>query len=1156
MTRGGYGKPWRKPANGWFVPPRVYFGGPYQQLRPALNGIARWQNTTNDTPLQPGLFGRPLTRPSVDYSNPLSSCESHPDNGLPKGPWIGAGGYLLSELPNRFTQNGTVDFGRNPRKRGFKNVQAARQWHGAFGWLSHDGGSCPDTICLTPSADYNGRNPGDTDYVATYVSRAYESPQLTPSQTKYLTVTVAAVHDYTSGWFSGNYVTRHSTASGSVSVDALSGKITNTLSTTEIGTSQIASTNGGGVTTYGPVVTIKDVANGTGDVWLSDGTLYAHYPTGATTLIDSCCALDVRCGHVAIPGTITGEGSMGLLALMDKWNAAFPLPAILGMSGTQLPAISDPNNYNATGTLQSIRTNDNEIIYTESLTVAWSRTDTVYTWHVHLSRMAGPAEQPGPGGPFNTEADFSGTLTLGQENTSAGVNSDSDHLLSFWPLNDDALYPPRTDGVWQVAPLVTRDEREGNVSPLTGFLPHTKDDYRSPIADANGNAPFSTAATPGQKAAGGVPADSEHPAVDWVGTWTQMTWFDDGAYGFRFAEGQSPSTAAATSFVQYALTGKIFGMPMPLAFTSSESALQGIVAGGAGGAGAYQNFFDFRATVWKCCDFIEPDTGSHQVDWYEGGYGEWLYDAITRTGAQLPHNATQWTNNFDAYNKPPYAYRIQDDQQIYTGPPDTRAHRADALWSQKCMEFVDLWPSLNFFRPTGADRFLRDETKVNCITADDGGTLTVSDVLLCAVGDTLLIAGSAGGDGIYQCAAASSSFNTITRGTFIRPLPAGFTIPTAGFVAVLRWPNCPAILGRAFIRTLEAVGSSTRVTVNSDVGKWLATGDTVDFCSTAITYDAHGNRVSEAMTAISSNQSITWIDDQHFTVPVALATVNAAQYIVSHGAPQWFWDDTGRKGDFVTLEWLLDYRTNGESARLGTGTLNCAGGAVTVPPNNGFASFAQTQYEQATGVAFSPCCPMVIAITPNGETWANASVRPLPALAADARYGARWQMEVETVMTDPLWQAPVKPCDQSVIDPLTDTEVTNIVMEMDDGTCKDNYFDYTSTGPGAYHIVYAHPTLFEARITVPNYGGNNEDETAPTPPGGIGYLSPVSNAGGIQPPGMIGFDVTSGNPSAAWTPWGYRLTIENGCTVGCRFNYVDAENLDCFTGSDPTPDAP
>jgi len=64
MKRGGFGKPYRKPAGGWplAIPP---YSQCYNHRQPALNGLAKFVNTTNDLPLQQNQVGRPTSRPAV-----------------------------------------------------------------------------------------------------------------------------------------------------------------------------------------------------------------------------------------------------------------------------------------------------------------------------------------------------------------------------------------------------------------------------------------------------------------------------------------------------------------------------------------------------------------------------------------------------------------------------------------------------------------------------------------------------------------------------------------------------------------------------------------------------------------------------------------------------------------------------------------------------------------------------------------------------------------------------------------------------------------------------------------------------------------------------------------------------------------------------------
>jgi len=691
--------------------------------------------------------------------------------------------------------------------------------------------------------------------------------------------------------------------------------------------------------------------------------------------------------------------------------------------------------------------------------------------------------------------------------------------------------------------------------------------------------------------------------VSWVPTYTQMAWYDPSAYGFKFAFGRTVNDSAATDFLQYGLTGKILGMPMPTAFTSSESYWYNpdFPTPPLYHKYDYQNFFDYRAKLWKSCDHVNGD-GLHSIDFYIAGYGEWLYDAITRTGALLPHCATQWTNNADACTKAPYAWLIQGDQQIYFSPPDTHANRADALWGQKCAEIQELWPSYDFARPAAGDKFIYDETHVYCVTnlAGDGNgsTWTLVDYKGDTPADGLDVSGTWGGQsvgGFYS--GCSYAGGTLTLGTKVFDVPSDWkhalNADEGTCIGKLRYPTAPAILGRMNVVSVADIAASRLLVAGSlpDLGLDIPQAETVDICaadmtvlagaviptrvkawaaSTAYTVgqviiDGHGalqtcttGGTSDAsaptwgISGTTTDASVTWTftlagsfaPDTTFTVPTALATIATAKYIVSHGATNYEWDDNARKLDFVTLEWLFNYRVPQEIIRL-AGATDCSGASIALSPTTagylGFATFNQTQYENATALKFNPCCPSVICISPNAETWKNGVTIPFPAtFNFDSRYGARWQMEIEQAMADLLWQTPAKPCGFASGDRWL----------SDDGTCQaDAANDF-----GGTNKYYAHAPFVEARITVPNYGGNSETDTAPTPPTGIGYLSPVTDAGGLQPPGMIGFDIGSGNPNGAWTFWGYRINIEqSSCPPNsCRFSYADTENLPCKNLAVPT----
>jgi hypothetical protein len=807
-----------------------------------------------------------------------------------------------------------------------------------------------------------------------------------------------------------------------------------------------------------------------------------------STEVDADISADVH-GLADIPGIASAVTLWN--GTKDEWNyLQSPTPTCdLAIIPTSTGGYSITDSYVVYGPERT----GSDPFATATLAITVSRSATVYSWDIQISCWTFD------GSINNIVLNYTGSLTLSNPNTASSLYTDLKSLLGYWNLADDGQYPPRTDGLWQVAPLMSRDEAQQDVSPV-GFNQYYMDDLSNPASDSNGYAPWSTA--PGSSQTGGQWHVVSGQAGDWTPTWNQRAWFDPNAYGWAYAAGEDGSNSTSTGLVQFAETGVVLGGPSTT---------------------GTQNYFDFRAVIWKSCLYTS-DGGSY-VDWYIYGWGQWLTDAIAATGAQLPLTATQWTNNWNAYNRPPYAWLVHGDQQVYDqdGTPspdyDMQPPRPDALWAQKCVEFADLWPSYNFFRPAGPDKFAYDETTVCCVsgltTAGTGGTFTSQDYTGSSITLTPTSGSIWGGPSVGGFYDITVSGSTVTLGTKRYSVPSDWTTRSgdAGTCfGMLRFTKdgatVPAIIGRAAVTVSGATASFTLP--QTAFGLNAAGTESVDI------YNASMTLLASSVTATRSGSGDS---PTQFTTATAYPT---AAWVIIHGAPDWCWDDNGRKGDFVYLDWTWNYRLPGEVSRL-AGQTDCSGntppsGSPSAPVS-AYSGFTQTQ----NAIAFKPCCAMAICISPNGETFTNGVTYPFPStFAFDDRYGARWQAEIESVMVPSWWQTPHTPCGLSGS------------WSMDDGTCR-------TSGDGVTY--YAHYPLVEARISVPTNGGYSGTETAPTPPTGIGYLSPVTNVGGLGAPGMIGFDPSSGNPSPAWTVWGYRANIEADC--GCAFGYADIENLPC-----------
>jgi hypothetical protein len=739
MRLGSYGSPYRHPAGGWHTPPLTFLGGLYQHQRSTLNNVPALQNTTQVF-LQPNQVGPPQTR----YTPPGGpGCEQHPDNGLPNTAWVG---LPPGDFVNTFTPQGTVSYGLNCRQRGFKNVQAVRQWHGTLGFVDRD--FCYSQVCFATGHNRPGVTGGGfgtiTAGVFNYAGPIGAQHQGAAPQTKYLEQVLTINF---SGTFSG--INASSAFSSDLVVNALSGQ-----------------------QSPGPAGCFSNpVPAGDQDFPFDPGN---DFRAKLVTLLDYNSIVSYFAQFISLDG---GAGvsatqyytnpSAGVFRLCTD---AVPIPGTSGYPAATLEEITVPVDGMGnltTGTFQRkmylpvSATLSYVNTYTETLTVS----NTAITYVMEQSSVYGPYN--------GLTYIMTAQAVLSNPNPAAGVYADLATLLGQWNLADDGQYPPRTDGLWQVAPLVSRDEHAADVAP--GYLwTSNVNDLRAPINDPHGNAPFS---------------------VGWTPTYAQMTWFDPEAWQFVWPPGQSVLTTAATALIQYAETGALLGAP---------------------GTTGQQNYFDFRATIWKACPYVN-DYGTF-IDWYAYGYGQWLTDEIALTGAQLPLTATQWTDNYSAMSKPPWAYLIQGDPQTYDqdgqpGPStDFYASRPDALWAQKCVVYPELWPSYDFFEPAGKAKFVYDETQVCCVsglsTPETGGTFTSVD----NTGTPITLTPAAGSiwggyavGGFYDITVSGS---TVTLGTKRYHCPSDWASrsgDTTTCFGCLRWTTdnatVPSLLGRAAVTT-------------------------------------------------------------------------------------------------------------------------------------------------------------------------------------------------------------------------------------------------------------------------------------------------------------------------------------------------------------------
>ena len=331
-------------------------------------------------------------------------------------------------------------------KRGFKNVQAYREHHGTRPWTTGNGNA-------------------DKALVSTAAGGAilpFASFQPTVDDVKYLTVTYDVHLDWQHVQENGDGIYSTSTGSGSVSVDPLTGGLTSSLWTSQ------------------------DKYGYSGEYHTSGGS----GPDGGAANADTMF-WDLHLSN--FPGWPAANGApwygavaagMTLPDIITAWNAG------LDSSGTLLPPLTDFNNYSGSASIPFADFLGLEGNST-SITISFSRSATVVSWDIivlenyTIANLIVDHNGRAPGDPLyyvTTDPDHPlkisggdhthsyGSMTLSVPNPGSAVLNDIDaNLLSLWPLNDDALYPFRTDGYCGFAPLVTRNE-SGETSPIKGFL--------------------------------------------------------------------------------------------------------------------------------------------------------------------------------------------------------------------------------------------------------------------------------------------------------------------------------------------------------------------------------------------------------------------------------------------------------------------------------------------------------------------------------------------------------------------------------------------------------------------------------------------------------------------------------------------------------------
>jgi hypothetical protein len=730
-----------------------------------------------------------------------------------------------------------------------------------------------------------------------------------PSQTKYLTATYD-VHFSNLADFDGTSDAGDLT--GARTVDATTGLI----DSTQISTETIKS---GQITPGTPVITYFTNGGAGYNYDIGTGT-NIPFDSGGGTKLDS--GWDLHCGF---PPFGIGVGLGTLADYVATWNS--------GHSGARVPDITDPNSYSGHAT-------DTLFGTTQTFDAEWSRTDTVVSWDFSTSF---PSDNPGA--PL-VHYSFNGSVTLSDANTTATVQSDAESLLSYWPLNNDAIYPWRTDSMTMYMPLVSRREIQSEISPI-GFNAYTINDMTDPVYVSG--------------------------SIDHYG---QTAWEDPNSFFWIWAPDSASVLATGQGDTHF--DGTILGKPFLV--NPSASVITGAPRiDNTTGSGQVWGWFNFYYNDFRFCKtpVDDPDCGtSPPWELYTYRHGGTLADCDvsnsgTEDGAQfiniLPKCSTHWTNNLNAHSIPKGA-------SLSCGIPNLQG-----VWAVKYAECRPKYPSHNFFRPCGYDRVAIDEDTAQCFV-DDLVMLNALPTASCEI----LLTFTNGFDGIYTGSTQTLRMDThydLTLGTKVRDLPSGYFHPFGaqfadadligdfGLVGMIRFPQAWSICGREAVTVTSGSGGSGSIITFGNSQPNLVSNNKLTLYSLTM-----GTLVTASVFRNS---------DTEFTCSNSFSSsISASRFAQSFGSPDYHWNDTTQKLQYRQGEWNTSNRTGITTSQSLDSCVNgspCAESVICYSPN---------------GEIFN-----------NGITsWFSGSTN------FDEPFGNIRQLNVEFGIIDPFYQAPKTPC--------------------------------------------------------------------------------------------------------------------------------------------------
>lgn len=499
-------------------------------------------------------------------------------------------------------------------------------------------------------------------------------------------------------------------------------------------------------------------------------------------------------------------------------------------------------------------------------------------------------------------------------------------------------------------------------------------------------------------------------------------------YVQRDAAAVAPTISWATDencefFSEVYYSGEIRGAPLPA---------------------GYSGHFDFNHVNWMrtedsgTCNGCEDSLGAAQA-------------------SPVPATATRWTdyNTGSSMTGPGAHVQQRIDANYSTGSPGSVP--IPGVRMQKWVETLERWPSANFLRPFGDDRWRMEMDTAVCISSVTGTTVEMNASLSgVSAGELVVFYGGTLTGQVWTV--ASNSGTTLTLGTQFDPSPAG-TVETLvaanmdewanhgtwgpdGTVGKLRWQAAarphPRVTGKDLNITVDPV-DTYKITLPENQ---IVSGDAVIVLNggTQVGSTMYFKRITDTTGELYT--------DSGLTTPASATGANKLRGYETSYIDQ-VWNTDASRNTVVLRDFDSQFREADADPMLPLYDTTLTQYTLT-RSNTKQCVFCASPNSQDTDYFSGNGSGSIVV------TWDSGRV------AADMCFGEEWHTDVVQTMADPLWQRPNSPCDTSA---------------QDDYPCEE--------GANQYH----YPALVEPLMagslpggapTIPGATWFDEDGAAPT----------------------------------------------------------------------------